>query len=51
MLSQNIQQFCLIVVGEGRLWYESFRPIALDRNGLQKQFREQDSKIGNTREQ
>ena len=33
------------------LWYESLRPIALDWNGLQTQFRQQYSKIGNTREQ
>ena len=34
-----------------RLWYQSLRPIALDWNGLQNQFRQQYSKIGNTREQ
>ena len=33
------------------MWYESLRPIALDWNGLQNQFRQQYSKIGNTREQ
>ena len=47
----KVLQFCLILVGEVRLWYESFRPIALDWNGLQNQFRQQYSKIGNTREQ
>ena len=39
------------LVGEARLWYESLRPIALDWNGLQDQFRQQYSKIGNSREQ
>ena len=47
----KIQRVCLLLVGEARLWYESLRPIALDRNGLQTQFRQQYSKIGNTREQ
>ena len=47
----KVQQFCLTLVGETRLWYESLRPIALDWNGLQNQFRQQYSKIGNTREQ
>ena len=46
----KIQQFCLILVGEARLWYESLRPIALDWNGLQNQFRQIYSKMGNTRE-
>ena len=30
----KVQKFCLTLV-EARLWYESFRPIALDWNGLQ----------------
>ena len=47
----KVQQFCLMLVGGARLWYESLRPIALDWNGLQNQFRQQYSKIGNTREQ
>ena len=37
----KIQRFCLLLVGEDRLWYESLRPIALDWNGLQNQFRQQ----------
>ena len=49
--SVKIQRFCLILVGEARLWYKSFTPIALDGNGLHNQFRQQYSKIGNTREQ
>ena len=43
----SVQEFCLTLVGEARLWYESLRPIAIDWNGLQTQY----SKIGNTREQ
>ena len=47
----KVQQFCLTLVGEARLWYESLNPIALDWNKLQNQFQKQYSKIGNTREQ
>ena len=36
----KIQGFCLTLVGEARLWYESLRPIVLDWNGLQNQFRQ-----------
>ena len=46
----KVQQFCLTLEGEARLWYESFRPINVDWLGLQNQFRQQFSKIGNTRE-
>ena len=51
MRNIHVQQFCLTLVGEARLWHESLRPIALVSNGLQNQFRQQYSKIGNTREQ
>ena len=37
----KVQRFCLTLVGEARLWYESLRPIALHWNGLQNQFRQQ----------
>ena len=47
----QVQRFSLTLVGEARLWYESLRPIALYWNGLQTQFRQQYSKIGNTAEQ
>ena len=47
----KVQRFCLTLVGETRLWYESLRPINVDWLGLQNQFRQQYSKIGNTREQ
>ena len=47
----KVQRFCLTLVGEARLWYESLRPIIIDWQGLQSLFRQQYSKIGNTREQ
>ena len=47
----KVQRFCLTLVGEGRLWYESLRPRNVDWLDLQNQFRQQYSKIGNTREQ
>ena len=40
----KVQRFCLTLVREARLWYESLRPIALDWNGLQTQFKQQYSK-------
>ena len=46
----KVQRFCLTLVGEARIWYESLRRIALDWNVLQNQFRQQYSKIGCTRE-
>ena len=45
----KVQHFFLTLVGEPRLWYKSFRPINVDRNGLQNQFRQPYSKVGNTR--
>ena len=47
----KVQRFCLTLVGEARLWYESLRPINADWEELQHMFRQQYSKIGNTREQ
>ena len=47
----KVQRFCLTLVGEARLWYGQLGPIALDWNGLQNQFRQQYSKIGNARKQ
>ena len=38
-------------IGEARLWYQSLEPISVDWQGLQNLFRQQYSKIGNTREQ
>ena len=39
------------ILGEARLWYHSLEPINIDWQGLQNLFRQQYSKIGNTREQ
>ena len=35
----KVQRFCLTLVGEARLWYESLRSTALDWYGLQTQLR------------
>ena len=47
----QVQKCCLTLVGGARLWYKSLRPIPLNWNSLQIQFRQQYSKKGNTREQ
>ena len=47
----KVQRFCLTLVGEATLWYKSLRQINANRDGLQNMFRQQYSKIGNTREQ
>ena len=47
----NVQRFCLTQIREARLWYESLRPINAEWDDLQHMFRQQYSKIGNTREQ
>ena len=47
----KVPRFCLTLVGEARLLYESLRPLNVDWVGLQNVFRQQYSKIGNTREQ
>ena len=47
----KVQRFCLTLVGEARLWYESLRLINAVWDRLQHMFRQQYSKIGNTREQ
>ena len=49
--SVKVQRFCLTLVGEARLWYESLRQINAEWDDLQHMFRQQYSKIGNTREQ
>ena len=46
----KVQRFCLILLGEARLWYQSLEPINVDWQGLQNLFRQQYSKIGITRE-
>ena len=47
----KVQIFCLTLLGEARVWYQSLEPINVDWQGLQNLFRQQYSKIGNTREQ
>ena len=39
------------MLGKARLWYQSLEPINVDWEDLQNLFRQQYSKIGNTREQ
>ena len=46
----KVQRFCITLVG-ARLWSKSLRPINVDWQGLQNQFRQQYSKIGNIRDQ
>ena len=47
----KVKSLCLTLIGKAAFWYESLRPINVDWIGLQNQFRQQYSKIGNTREQ
>ena len=47
----KVQRFCLTLLGEARLWYQSLKPINVGWQWLQSLFRQQYSKIGNTREQ
>ena len=47
----KVQRFCSMLLGESRLWHHSLEPINVDWQGLQNLFRQQYSKIGNTREQ
>ena len=47
----KVQRFCLTLLGETRLWYQSLEHINVDWQELQNLFRQQYSKIGNTREQ
>ena len=47
----RVQRFCLTLLGEARLWYKSLEPININWQGLQNLFRQQYTKIGNTREQ
>ena len=47
----KVQRFCLTLMGEARLWYASLEPIGMTWQELWNQFRQQYSKLGNTREQ
>ena len=46
----KVRRFCLTLIGEARLWYESLKPIDMDWNALQECFRQQYSKFGSSRE-
>ena len=35
----KVQRFCLTLLGEARLWYQSLEPINVDWQGLQNLFR------------
>ena len=47
----KVRRFCLTLIGEARLWYESLKPIDVDWNALLECFRQQYSKFGSSREQ
>ena len=47
----KVRRFCLTLIGEARLWYESLRPIEMDWDALKECFRQQYSKFGSSREQ
>ena len=48
---QNVRRFCVTLTGEARLWYETIRNANLDWPVMQEHFRQQYSKVGNTKEQ
>ena len=47
----KVRHFCLTLIGEARLWYESLAPLDDDWPALQNKFRWQYLKIGNTPKQ
>ena len=48
---EKVRHFCVTLIGEARLWYESLALLDNDWPALQNKFRWQYSKIGNTPEQ
>ena len=48
---EMVRHFCITLIGEARLWYESLAPLDNDWPALQNKFRWQYSKIGNTPKQ
>ena len=48
---QKVRRFCLTIMGEARLWYETLGAAQLDWEALQDHFWQQYSKYGNTQEQ
>ena len=51
LMHVKVQSFCLTLMGEARLWYALLEPRVMTWQELQNQFRQQYSKLGNTREQ
>ena len=47
---EKVRCFCIMLIGEARLWYEPLAPLYNDWPALQNKFRWQYSKIGNTPE-
>ena len=47
----KVQRFCLTLLGEARLWFQSLKPINVDWPELQNLFRQRYSKVGNAQEQ
>ena len=45
------RRFCLTLMGEARLCYETLRPIQIDWDAFKEHFQQQYSKFGSTREQ
>ena len=48
---QKVRRFCLTLMGEARLWYETLGTEHLDWETLRDCFCQQYSKFGSTREQ
>ena len=48
---EKVRHFCVTLIGEARLWYESLAPLDNAWPALQNKFRWQYSKTGNTPEQ
>ena len=49
---KRVQRFCLTLLGEARLWYQSLEPLENTTWAqLQNLFRQRHSKLGNTHEQ
>ena len=44
----GVQRFCLTLLVEARLWFQSLEPINVDWPELQNLFRQRYSKVGNT---
>ena len=47
----KVKRFCLTLIGEARNWYATLEPLGMTWPELPNLFRQQFSKIGNTREE